>query len=761
VAVDIRTSVVASQRLSGILNIIDAGPRFFFRVAVASLGVTCLLAVPLAGLIRPSGPLPAPQRDMIVAALAGLCLSAALAVASLLRRRRPRPGWPDRFAAPRERAAIWLALAAWFPFLLIVVYYRAEATVPPTVQWINFGFDDKRWVTATYLLGAAAPMLWLLLASRVLKVAADRPGTWREWAAGLFPRSATAGQAPEPARIITVVAGLVTALGLAWYFSGPPWYVTQARTVITTQEDVFLVGFQAIAHGHLPYIGVAGVQYGPGTQLASYLLMQHVTSFSVVGFRQAWALYQWVGASILFMVFFLAFGYARGLVVSLLSELVYPALHMVGFQPGGPATGVFGGAWAWGNPLRYVGAIAVVLLLPGVIKRTPSRRAAAAGVGIGALWGLMSYMGQENLAAGAVGALLIAALLLFSGTCSWRAAWRALTAVLAGFLLIWLPVLAFYAIHGDLGPFLNLYTLSPRAVPAGYSNTPWQGATHQPSPLTTVYYVLPFLLAVLALLTVFQFRPLRIATDWTRQRILLAATLVITIMLYQGAMLRADTAHLTGTLLVVPALAIVVATTLPRQFGLRRFAAVGAGVVLVLASLPLLAYHAYAPGSVISAAETPYLDRQQLAAEPSPPTPPTLAAQRVGAGLDLAPWCCQGSDMSMADFIRLMNRIHTIVGDRTAYVADVPHSYPGLVYFTADLNPAPVLFDKYTTILNEPQFNTYMTYFRTVVLPLTDAVITAQLTTPEARYFLARYPTARRITLHYGKYPYYILLRRG
>jgi hypothetical protein len=778
VTVETRNPDVASRSLGWVLRIVDAGPRPFYRAAVASFALTCVLALPVAAFIRPPGALPAPQRDMILVALAGLCLSVVLGAASVLRGRRPRPAWPDRFAAPRDRAAIWLALAAWFPFLLLVAYYRATATLPPTVQWINFGFQDKRWVTATYLLGVLAPMLWLLLAARVLTVAQSQPPTWREWAVRLFPRAVAA--APErdwprrarpersrASRILTAAAGLVTALGLSWYFLGPPWHLTQTRSVISTQEDVYLVGFQAIAHGHLPYIGVAGVQYGPGTQLLSYLLMRHVTSFSVVGFRETWALYQWAGAAILFAVFFLAFGYARGLAVVLLSELIYPALHVVGFQSANPSNGYWplsfdgGGAWAWANPLRYVGAIAVVVLLPAVIKRAPSRSAAVAGIGLGALWGVMSYMGQENLPAGAVGALVIAALLLLSGTCSWRAAWTALVTVLAGFLLAWVPILAFYAVHGDLGQFLNLYTLSPRSVPEGYSDTAWQGASHLPSPLTTMYYALPFLLAVLALLTVFEFRPLRIATQWTRQRVLLAVALVVTILLYQGALLRADTSHLTGTLLLVPALVIMVATLLPRLTGLQRNAAIGVGVLLFLVSLPLLPYKSYMPGSVYAAAMTPYRDRQYLAAAPKPPAPANLAAQRVGAGLDLAPECCQGSDVSMTDFIRLMNRIHAIVGDRTTYVADVPHTYPGLVYFTADLNPAPVQFDKYTTILNEPQLNAYMMYFRAHVLPVTQAVITAQLSTPEARYFLQRYPDARRITLHYGNVPYYILLRQG
>lgn len=773
-----RPSGRPAWRLGQLLGIVSAGPRPFYRAAVASLAVTSALAAAIAATVRPAGPLPVPQRDMIAGALAALCLSAALGVASLTLRGRARFGWVDRALPPRERAAIWLALAAWFPFLLIVVYYRAEATFPPAVQWINFGYTDKRWLTAAYLLGVLAPMLWLTVAARVLEVGRGRPPSWRAWLAGLFPRTAVtaaeqggaehaaAGAEAAPGaprrrragRILPVVAGLATALGLAWYFLGPPWYLSLNSSGIGNQEDVFLAGFQAIASGHLPYIGVAGVQYGPGTQLFSYLVMRHVTSFSVVGFRQAWALLVWAGASILFAVFFLAFGYVRGLAASLLSALVYLPLHQIAFQPGGS----FDGFWAWANPLRYVGAITLVVLLPAVVRRSPSGRGVAAGAAIGAVWGGMSYMAQENLAAGAVGALLMGALLLLSGTASWHAVRAALAAALGGFLLIWLPILAFYAIHGDLGQFLNLYFLSPRAVAQGYSDTSWEGSSHQPSPLTTMYYVLPFLLAALALLTVVQVRPFRIAAEWSRDRVLLAGILVATILLYQGAMLRADTSHLTGTLLAVPALVVMVGTVLPRLLGGRRRATLAlGGAALIVASFGLLPYQEYAWGSVRSSAEAPYLDRARLSGDPRPGRPATLAAQRVGPGLALAPSCCQAVEVPMATFIGLMNRIHAIVGSRTAYVADFPHAYPGLVYFVADLTPAPVLFDKYTTVLNEPQLAAYMTYFRVSVLPSTQAVLTANLGTPEAQFFLRRYPHARRVTLRFDGAPYYVLLRRA
>lgn len=768
---------LARRRLNRILRIVAAGPRPFYRAAIASLAVTSVLTVAIASGIRPPGPLPAPQRDMIHGALAALCLSAALGIGSLVLHGRAWPAWPDRIVAPQVRAAIWLALAAWLPFLLIVVYFRAEATFPPSVRWINFGYDDKRWESAAYLLGALAPMLWLTMAARVLKVGRGQPSSWRAWFTGLFPSTGAAAPVPrddrpaadgeaEPAcrrrsralRILWVAAGLVTALGLAWYFFGPPWYLSQTYSRITAQETIFLNGFQAIAQGHLPYIGAAGVQYGPGTQLASYLLMRHVTSFSVVGFRQAWALFQWTGASILFAVFFLAFGYARGLAASALSALVYPALQLVAFEPGGS----FEGFWGWANPLRYAGAIALVLLLPAVVRRSPGWRGAAAGAALGVVWGAMSYMAQENLIAGAVGALAVGALLLFSDTSSWRAVRAALVAVLAGFVLVWLPVLVFYAVHGDLGQFLKLYFLLPRAISSGFGNTSWQGHSHQPSPLTTMFYFLPFVLAAIALVTVFQVRPVRIATEWSRDRVRLAAILVATILLYQGALLRSDTSDLTGTLLAVPGLVIMAVTVLPRLLGGRRpVTIIAAGTVLAVASFGLLPYKEFAWTSVRSVAEAPYLDRQHLAAAPRPAMPASLAGQRVGAGLADALKCCQWTGEPMAGFIALMNHIHAIIGTRTTYVADFPKAYPGLVYFEADLDPAPVLLDKTMTVLTEPQLTAYMAYFRTSVLPRTQALATASLNAPEARYFLERYPSARRITLTYANDPYYVLLRRG
>lgn len=719
-----------------------------------------MLAIAIVLMVRPPGPLRGSQTTLILGALAALWLIGILGLASLWASRlHAHP--LDRVVAPAERATIWLALTAWFPTLLIPVYFLARATEPPSAGWISFGYLDKRWETISYLLGVLAPLLLLVAAARVLKVARDHPQSWRAWLRDLVPRT-NAAEAGSPgispaARWVTVArvaAGMLTAVALAYYFYGPPWILDWHTGSIGYQEDVFLAGLQAISKGSIPYIGPASVQYGPGAQLLSYLYMRHIGTFSVLGFRESWALFQWAGATIFFVALFLAFGYIRGLVATLLAAVIYPTLQMLRFAPGG----TYGGFFGWANPLRYAGAFTLVVLLPAVIRRCPTRRGLAAGAVLGLLWGALSYIAQENLIAGVVGALVIGALLLFSGTSSGRAVWTALVAVLAGFLLVWLPVLGFYAAKGVLARFVWLYFFIPRAVAEGYSNTPFRLGLH--NPWAPMFYVFPFVLAVLALLSVCRFRPFRIAVEWSRDRILLVAALVATTLLYQGALLRSDTAHLFGTMPAVPALVVMIATGLPRLLGAHRRVTVAlAGAALLAAAFMLLPYKSFEWSGVQARVEAPYLDRQQLAAEPQPSTPTTVAGQRVGPGLADVQSCCQRSTWSMPQFIQLMDRIHAIIASRVTYVVNFGSGYPGIIYFVADLTPAPIPLDPATMVLNQPQLRAFLATFREHVLPQTQALVTSSLSAPETQDFLQRYAHARQITLRYLGMPYYVFLR--
>ena len=801
-----------SRSLERALRVVDAGPVWLYRAALASLAATCVLAIGIALYVRPAGHLLRPQKEIILLGLLGLFAVGVLILIAVIWPAPRRAAFLDRLVAPDQRAAIWLALAVWFPFLLIAAYYRCKATLPSPIVWISFGFMDKRWVTATYLLGALAPMLVVVAAARVLAAGRAHPPSWRAWFRELGPRrgaepddddvasgtvasgtgasgtgapaasthpatavsTARRGGAAHAAAasrfrggaVLRISAGVLTALGLAYYFYGPPWFLnrTFGASGIGTQEDVFLSGFQAISKGAVPYIGPATIQYGPGAQLLSYWYMKHVATFSVVGFRESWAMFEWAGASIFFVVLFLSLGYLRGLFAALMSALIYPALQLLGFVPGGAYSGFFG----WANPLRYVGAISLLLLLPAVIRRSPGWRGLAGGAVLGVLWGGLSYVAQENLAAGLVGALAIGALLLLSGSSSWRSVLSGLAAVAVGFVLIWLPVLAYYLSKGLLGRFLYLYVLITRAVAEGYSNTPYGGV--KPSrgeilydaPWVHMYYILPFFLVLLALLTIVQFRPFRIATDWSRDRIMVVAVVLTTILLYQGALLRSDADHLTGTLLLLPALVVTVASVLPRVLGAhRRATLVGAGVLVVVVSFLLLPSKTFRLPHIRAEAEAPLLDRQRLAAAPVPATPATVAAQRAGAGLWAAPTCCQRDAESMGRFLTLANQIHAAVGSRTTYVVGFPAAYPGLIYFVADIRPAPVPLDLHTMVFNTRQLAVYEAYYRSYVVPRTQALVTRHLNVQDVREFRSQHPHVKIITLSYRGKPYYVLLSSG
>lgn len=774
-------SARTSPFLATALRIVDAGPRYVYAAAIVSLAGTSLLTIALAQVVRPAHRFPYGQKELVESGLTGLILAAALVVVVAAWPAARRNAALNRVAAPDQRAAAWLALAVWFPLLLVPAYYRAKSMLPTSVVWIAFGFMDKRWVTATYLLGALAPMLLLVVAARVLAAGRTHPATWRSWLRGLAPATVPAlarddGQAAELADsvpapsspwwtspAIRAAVGVLTAIGLAYYFYGPPWYLGRSASSgpIGAQEDVFLTGMQAMSKGAVPYIGPASVQYGPGAQLLSYLYMRHVAGFSVLGFRESWAMLQWAGATIFFVVLFLALGYGRGLAASLLSALVYPALRLMGFTHAHGYTGF----WGWADPLRYVGALALILLLPAVIRRSPSARGLTGAAVLGVVWGALSLVAQENLIAGAIGALVVGALMLFSGSSSWRSVWTAELAALCGFVVTWLPVVLYYAGKGLLSRFLYLYFLITRAVASGYSNTPYGGFRPSKGQLTTsapwhsMFYVLPWLLAVIALLAVIDVRPLRIAMDWSVRRVTLVAVVLTTILLYQGALLRSDAFHLTGTLLVVPALVVTVASVLPRLLGgRRRGTLVVAGTVIVAASFALLPLRAYQPSAVKAAALAPYQARQRLAAETTRPVPSTLAAQRVGAGVLDSLVCCQRNAEAMATFLPLANKIHELVGNRVTYVADFPGGYPGAIYFVADLRPAPVPMDLYTLVFTAQQRIAYMATFRSAVLPHVQALITSSVSIPEARYFLQLYPHATKISLAYLGAPYYVLL---
>jgi hypothetical protein len=722
----------------------QAIPRLF----VASLGLSAVATIAVAVLVRPSGVLPVTHEVLL--GIAGAALGLAVAC-GLVMRLRPWPARLDALAPPRTRSSILLALAAWFPLLVVPAYLAARSTFAPTVEWNRaFGFMDKRWETSLYTLGTLAPILLLLGSARLLEV---EGGARARLGALLRGAERTPAVPPPDLRLGTVfriAGGVLTAAALAYYFFGPPWHLERNAAPIDYHEDVHLGAFQAISRGDTPYIGPAAVQYGPGAQLLEYLYMRHVGGFSVVGMRESFALFHWAGATVFLVALFLRFRFVQALATSLLAALIYPTLQLFGFS-----SSAWEGFFGWANLLRYTGVFLVVFLLPGVVDRLPSRRGVAAGLVLGFAWGVLSFVAQENLIGGAVGAVALLLALLFSRTASLRRVVLAAGAVAAGFVLAWLPVLVYYAHAGVLRRFLSLYLFVPRAVAKGYTNTSFLEGLH--SPWGRTFYVFPFVLALVALLCVLRFRPLRPAVSWSSERTLLVATVVTTSVLFQSALLRSDTTHLIGAMLAVPAFVVAAATLLPGRLGARRRPTVVlAGAAILCCALVLVPRTQWS--DLGSRLESPYEARGALARQPPVAVPASLAAERVGPGLEAAPVCCTGSSWSTPQFVRLMNQIHQIVGGRTTYVASFRDGYPGLVYFAADLRPAPIPLEPYTMVLTTPQMDDYLYDFKVRVAPATQALLTYDLGAPEALEFVDVHPDHTTQTLDYRGTPYYVLL---
>ncbi len=335
-------------------------------------------------------------------------------------------------------------------------------------------------------------------------------------------------------------------------------------------------------------------------------------------------------------------------------------------------------------------------------------------------------------------------------------------------MLIWLPVLAYYISKGLLGRFLYLYVLITRAVAEGYSNTPYggvkpsRGEIRYDAPWVHMYYILPFFLVLLALLTVVQFRPFRIATDWSRDRIMLVAVVLTTILLYQGALLRSDADHLTGTLLLVPGAGSDGRQRAAARYSGRTGAPPWSARASSSSSPPSCSCRRRPSGCRIS------VMRRRRRCSTASGSPPSRAGDpgdgRGAAGrarpvgrTDVLPADAE----SMRSFLTLANQIHAAVGSRTTYVVGFPAAYPGLIYFVADVRPAPVPLDLHTMVFNTRQLAVYEAYYRSYVVPRTQALVTRHLNVQDVREFRSQHPHVKIITLSYRGKPYYVLLSSG
>ena len=357
----------------------------------------------------------------------------------------------------------------------------------------------------------------------------------------------------------------------------------------------------------------------------------------------------------------------------------------------------------------------------------------------------------------------LAALLAITQTAAPRAVLRALASVGAGFALIALAVLGYYAAQGELARFLDLYYLIPPAVARGYSDTRL---------LRRLRRALGSRLSPAALPARRPLRPVAAeappaapgASPWSPERVLLVSAVVAAAICHLGSIPRADPPHLINTMIALPVAIVLAAAYLPSLLGVRsagrRWALAGAVALIPIALMPLsqvtqvddriaspLARFSY---------ESPALEWQR--ADPS-----SVAARRLTPDVLHRPeqWCCGdfGYPTTMREFALILNGLHEVVGDRRVYVANfIDGLHPGAAYFLADLKPAPILLEPLTMIMNERLLGEYLDFYE-AHLSEVEAVVAVFPNLPELKMFKRAYPDHRTYKLPYAYGSVTVLVR--
>jgi hypothetical protein len=580
---------------------------------------------------------------------------------------------------------------------------------PPDLTWTRSRYLDQRWLLALYWLSVGAVLALPWLFSMVHRVAIAAPATARGLVAAL--RGLTAGPVPgDPGVKVSSVRSSVlrTAAGLllATVMFGPPWHTDRVGRAINLHETIHWSGLQAIERGYAPYLGPASVNYGPGLQLLTYAYMTTGDRFSVPGHRATFGLSLWIAGAMVLALAFALFRPAAALLVAALLPVLSPAAMWTW-----GADGTLRGLWGWANVLRMIAGPVLALVAIAVVGQRPGRRAdLGRGLALGLLWGLFSYLAQENLVAGGATLVLLSILLLSTGTLPFDRLARLGAGAAGGFAAAWAPALVYYDRLGRLGELWYNYTLVPRLFFRGYANTPYAGVLGE-DPWVVAFHVMPFLTVLLAVSVLVRTRPVRFAAPLDRDRLLVLAPCIALLTSYPSALMRSDAPHLLASLFALPLMMAAALFHLPRclatpasRWRARLGVVALAGLVFWPIWLPaperLVAFAAGRAHSLTAAPRTPWVPEDEI-------------ARRFGRAL-----CGNAGHLP---HLELMRRVKAVVGEGRVFVQvseratrtiDQTLYYSGGLYFLADLNPGPIWLERSDLVANDDQIHRFRRHFR-------------------------------------------------
>jgi len=622
-----------------------------------------------------------------------------------------------------------LALQGGVLALCVPAYLYVWRTPWEAIDW-DGDFLNKRWLLALYWMAIGT----LLAGPHVIARVLGKP----EAAAPLL-------SPPTTRRGFRTTAIKLFAAGLlAWYIYGPPWNLERNHREIEYHEQVHLGPLQAIEKGYLPYVGPASSQYGPGSQLLTYAVMKWSGHFDLLGYRAAGA---WIQLLTAFGICAAAALFLEGwmLIPLFLLALAYSPLGFFYYLPNGALDGFFG----WANGFRYLGATIFLGGLPLALER-----GRGAAIGLGAALGAFCYLAQENLSTAIAGGGLFLLLVWLTATQPALRLARALAWIACGFGAVWMPVLIFYAAHGQLGAFLRRYLLFGAGVAHGFLNS-WWLSPHD-NPQYRAYLYTGALLIAIGIFILFDSRARRLRFALEARQTRLLAFVCAGAAAYSVSLFRSDSWHQRNTTVALPFVLLLAFRDLPRwtvRAGWPRWVLRGAIAAAALWIYPLIgSFAADAYGNLVAAP----IRRLRPAPQPTAVAPdPRVPFQRVTQYWSDEPLICAES-IPMRPFLDEMTALHQIAGARKTMVVSFPGVYPALIPFLADLTPAPQFLPKEMIMadLRQEALDDLKAH-----LDQYECIVTDNLDDAETRAFRERYPAARVMRRAIGNDPYYVVLK--
>ncbi len=622
-------------------------------IVIASAGATGLLSA-LMGFAKASETW---RTHVALGATAGLVAIAAGTLAWALSHRRSPPSWGW------ARALVGALLVAATGLVIVGLY----GLIPPALEYSHYrawDYTDKRWIIILYLLSVG--IVYVPIVLRRLLGEAPSPAPTR---GGVL-------SVPNGGYVIlaVLVAGALSALYVATFLP------TGLYRFMDSHEWVHLGGFQRIAQGAAPYLD-ARTQYGPGYQIVTDWLMRH-TGASLYGFRLSQAWLNLVGIALLFAVWLTAYGARRGTAVILFSLLLSPLLIITW--------------WGWAIVLRWFAPVLVGAMMPLLIWG-PVRglQRAAAVTALGLFCGSLAWLAQENLTGAIMTMLLLLGGAYGRGALSLPDTVR-LAAIFVGaevLALVGLMLIAFGP--SGLGDAFQLYFHSTGLVFQGMTNTPW---SEPESTWRRAYPFTPVLIVVTTLVALYrQPRPSVIDERKNGELLGMAAAAVPLTMI---SLFRADGPHFVATSAALPALFMLIGTTLPGDFHWRadRANALRSALLAVF----LIVYFNPSGNFFARTHNSRNFADPRLLLQPSatldglheligkrrvlPPGDPIIAKLGFVPAPDAN--CCYVVPGTWRDWNATMTNAHRIANGRTVFVDVGPPLETSGLLFLADLRPS-------------------------------------------------------------------------